>query len=125
MTDVTYNAFFDELTKIATVDAVTDPASAPIESQVAPVHKEHPAATLAKGIGGFALGSGLGYVGAHYTDKAIKALGGDGVPLSVLRYGPPIVGAGAGLGFALLQHKMMDRVKDYNAPTTEEPDGFH
>jgi hypothetical protein len=125
MTNVTLSAFFEELTKIATVDAVTDPASAPAESQVAPVHREHPAATIAKGIGGFALGSGAGYVGAHYTDKAIKALGGDGLPLSVLRYGPPIVGAAAGLGMGYLQHRMLDRVKDYNAPTTEEPDGFH
>jgi len=114
-------AFFDEFIKIATIDALTDPASAPLEREVAPVHREHPALTALKGIGGFAVGAGLGYTGAHYTDKAIKALGGDGVPLPVLRYGAPLVGAATGLGFGLLQHKMTERMKNYWAPNTEAP----
>lgn len=112
MNDVTFAALFDELTKLADVDAVTDPASAPIEAQTPPPYREHPALTVAKGVGGFALGAGAGYVAAHGTDRAIRALGGDGVPTPVLRYGAPLAGAAAGMGFGLLQHRMMQRMKN-------------
>lgn len=115
------NSFVDELIKIATVDVATDPASAPTEGEVAPVHREHPALTALKGIGGFAVGAGLGYTGTHYVDKAIKALGGAGLPMPVLRYGAPVLGTATGLGFSLLQHKMTERMKDYWSKKPEAP----
>lgn len=122
MNEVTRNAFLDELIKIAQADVPPEPQT-PVQPgpQTAPVHKEHPAMTVAKGVGGFALGAGLGYVGSHLTEKGLKALGADGVPLPVLRYGPAVVGGAAGLGFGLLQHRMMNRIA--NNVHQEVPNG--
>lgn len=89
-----FNGFFDEMNKIA--------------EEV----KEHPGVTLAKGVGGAAIGGGLGYLGAHLTDKAVRsATGGKhGIPAEVVFIGAPIIGAGAGLGAGLLQHRMVQRM---------------
>lgn len=100
-----FNAFFDEMNKIA--------------EEV----REHPAKTLAKGVGGFALGAGTGYVGMHGIDQGIKALGGKGVSPNVVRIGAPLVGGGAGLGYGLLQHRMMERMKSNLQPEEAHSDG--
>jgi hypothetical protein len=116
MNELFYAAFADELVKIAEADAVTDAASAVNEGQTPPPYREHPALTLAKGVGGYALGAGAGYVGMHGLNRGIQALGGDGLPLAVMKYGPPVAASAAGLGFGLLQHRMMDRLKKSGAP---------
>ena len=119
MNSATFKAFSEELIKIADVDQATDIDSNTSKEQVAPVHqvqREHPAWTAAKGIGGFALGAGAGFTGMHYADKAIKHLGGDGVPLSVLQYGAPIAGAATGLGMAYLQHRMLQQIRPPEVP---------
>lgn len=104
-----YHAFVDELLKIAEEEpAVTQ-------------ERPHPLATAARGIGGFALGAGAGYAGTHLADKAVKALGGSGLPPSVVRYGAPVLGAGAGLGFALLQHRMLEAMKEPKGPEGPGP----
>lgn len=108
-------AFFDEMHKIA------DAAQAVEEV------REHPAVTIAKGVGGAALGAGAGYVGMHGLNKAIEAVRGPGkgIPPSVIRYGAPIAGGAAGLGFGLLQHRMMERMKhNINQPEEGESDGI-
>lgn len=106
-------AFFDEMHKIAD------------DAQAIQEVREHPAVTIAKGVGGAALGAGAGYIGMHGVDKAIKALGGSGVPRPVIRYGAPIAGGAAGLGFGLLQHRMMERMKhNINQPEEGESDGI-
>lgn len=78
--------------------------------------REHPALTAAKGIGGFALGAGLGYGAAHGVDQGMKAFGHRGLPAGVIRYGAPAVAAASGLGFNYLQGRMMDRIKANMSP---------
>jgi hypothetical protein len=87
-------SFFDEMHKIA--------------EEV----REHPAATIAKGVGGATIGGGLAYGAAHYGDKAIRAATGGkhGIPPGAVAVGAPIIGAGAGLGAGLLHNKMIQRM---------------
>jgi hypothetical protein len=113
--EITAAAFFDELTKIAAdVEGITDPGSKVEGDQATPPpYREHPALTVAKGIGGYGLGTLGGYLAAHGADRAIRYFGGEGMPLAALKYGPPIVGGAAGIGFTMLQNKMMGRIGDY------------
>jgi hypothetical protein len=85
--------------------------------------REHPALTAAKGIGVLALGAGTGYVLTEGADRGIRALGGKGIPQRVKQIGAPIVGGAAGLGYGLLQHKMMGRMKHNLQPEEEQDDG--
>lgn len=108
------NSFFDEMHKIADEKQVTEDV------------REHPAMTAAKGVGGFALGAGAGYVGAHGLNKAVEALRGPGkgIPPKVIRYGAPIAGATAAMGYNLLQHQMMERMKKNMQPKEADSDGL-
>lgn len=99
MNTTSFSAFFDEMNKIAEEKK---------EEQY-----EHPALTIAKGLGGYALGSGLGYVGMHGLDKGLKALGGKGISRNVILIGGPLVGAGGAAGFKYLQNKFVDSVKGH------------
>lgn len=87
------NSFFDEMHKIANEEM-----------------KEHPALTAAKGVGGFALGAGAGYGATHAVDKGVRALGGKGLSPGAMAVAGPLAGAASGIGFNLLQKKMMDRM---------------
>ena len=110
--DRQYAAFVDEFLKIAEVDAVTDPASVvQPDEQTAPIHREHPALTIAKGVGGFALGAGLGAGGMYLANKATHALTGNNIPKSVLTVAAPIATGAAGLGLSYLQHRMLQRIQ--------------
>ena len=123
MDPTTYSAFLDELIKIADVDPITDSQSAvQPDEQTPPMYREHPAATLAKGIGTFAVGAGLGYAGGHLADRAVRAFGGEGIPRYIVDAVGPVATGAAGLGFSYLQHKMMDRIKanTQKGPTRDE-----
>lgn len=85
--------------------------------------QEHPALTVAKGIGGLALGAGTGYVLTEGADRGIRALGGPGIPRGVKQVAVPIVGGAAGLGYGLLQHKMLERMRHNLQPQEEQDDG--
>lgn len=122
MDPTTRAAFLDELMKIAEVDQATDSQSAVQPDRQLPpdieeqkeidAKKEHPAMSALKGIGGFALGAGLGYGAGHLTNQAVKYFNnGEGIPPAALHIAAPIVGGGAGLGFMYLQHKMMDKMR--------------
>ena len=107
----------------ADMDAEQAEFSGPNKSP-APKKKEHPALTIAKGVGGLGLGAGLGYVGMHGLDKGIQAIRGPGkgIPPAVLNYGAPLIGGAATLGYGLLQNRMLDKAKDYLQPE-EQHDG--
>lgn len=104
--DPQLSAFFDEMHKIA-----EEPY-------------EHPAMTVLKGIGGFSLGAGLGYVGTHLADRALRyATGGQGLHPAFTSYIGPAAGSVAGMGFAVLQSKMMDRIKSNTSEKPNVPQG--
>lgn len=114
MIDATYSGFFDELEKIAE-EGASESAPSPLI--------EHPAKTLAKGVGGYALGAGLGYVGAHALNQGIKALGGEGLPAPVLMYGAPVAAAAMSLGGPYLQGRINKRIDAWRASRNAASEG--
>lgn len=107
MNNILFASFCDELMKIAAAGSPDEPQVVPSATdEDAPVAKPNAFKPYLKGLGGFALGAGLGYTGAHLADRGIKRLGGDGVPLGLIHFGAPLVGAGAGLGLMYLQDRI-------------------
>lgn len=88
-----FHAFFDEMLKIAEEQST-----------------EHPAMPYVKGIGGMAVGSGLGYLAAEGANRYLfkGEMGKPGVTSIVA----PIVGGVAGLGVAGLQQHMLNKARE-------------
>jgi zinc transporter ZupT len=125
MDQTTSNAFLDELMKIAAadVDAATDYQSAVTpDKQTPPMYRQHPALDVAAGLGGFALGAGIGYGGAHLANRGIQALGGEPLSPSTVGVIAPVAGLASGIGFSYLQHKIMQRLHEHaeKGPTRDE-----
>ena len=133
MNTATSHAFFDELTKIAAlgdsaqdVDTATDSRSAVTsDKETPPPYQEHPAWTMAKGIGGVALGAGAGYAGATGLDAAIRALGGKGIPTPAIQIGAPLLGTATALGYHALQSRIKQQLQNGKPPLTEPTRGLN
>lgn len=129
MNKYAYAAMSSELLKIAANEVSGEAPSlevseTPTQPTPAKSKPEHPAATFAKGIGGYALGAGLGYTGAHLADRAIRKYnGGNSIPPDYIRIGAPILGGAAGLGLGYLNHKMLNSFLDHQKAkeSTEVP----
>lgn len=98
------SSFFDEMLKIA-------------EEQRA----EHPALPYVKGIGGMAVGSGLGYLAAEGANRYLFK-GEMGKP-GVVRVVAPIAGGVAGLAASGLQQHMLNKARENIAAQEEPSDG--
>jgi len=71
----------------------------------------HPAMTAGKTIGGVALGTGLGVGLGELANLGVKKLTKKPIPVAA-RYGIPVLGAAAGLGYSALQGSTMRKMKE-------------
>ena len=109
-----FSAFADEFIKIAE-EAEQQGAPAPEEKK----KEEHPAWTILKGLGGVTLGSGLGYIGMHGANHAMKALGYRGIPEEAANVIGPVAGGLAAIGNNYLQRRYVNAVNKRLYPDSD------
>lgn len=73
---------------------------------------EHPAKTLAKGIGGLAVGMGGGYLGAKGADYLLKQVRGQGLQKPEIYFRAlPLVAGAAGMATPFLMQAMLNKAR--------------
>ena len=84
---------------------------------------EHPAKSLAKGIAGFGLGMGGGYLGTMAADKLLGKVRGYGLQKPEIYYrAVPLVAGAAGIAAPFLMASMLNKMREDHLARQEKKD---